>query len=264
MRRTERYGIIAFAVIVAILIVYAGRLFFVEYENEKEAAKTVRENVGVLEALEAQDVEAVSQEVDAAWGNTGSFNFYFETHTADEIDASEYEDIFEGCVVMGDSITHGLESYEFLRDDQVVAKEGLTMAKAVSEGYLDEVAALQPEVIFLSFGLNDLLNYSGDVNKFQSRLCTFIEEVKAACPNSRIYINSMMPVISPMTDKYEYLKDIPLYNMLIWYDCTVYSVTYVDNSNVATEDMYASDGTHFKKSMYKYWLYNMAKTAYLR
>ncbi|MDE5758924.1 MAG: hypothetical protein K2H85_09990, partial [Allobaculum sp.] len=69
--------------------------------------------------------------------------------------------LFDDAVFIGDSRVYGFMSYGFIPSTQVLAAGGYTIQN-ISE-YLSSVALLQPEVIYLSFGINDMgLNIGQD------------------------------------------------------------------------------------------------------
>lgn len=68
---------------------------------------------------------------------------------------------FKNSYVLGDSVAQELEAYEVLDDVNVIADiSGVSVSSA--EEHIATVAGLNPQNVFLNYGLNDIQTTAGD------------------------------------------------------------------------------------------------------
>ena len=75
---------------------------------------------------------------------------------------------FSSSVVMGDSISEAFTEYDLLNASSVVAKIGVELDEL--DDQIKQVADINPQVIFLSYGMNDVIATNGDTDLFYQRV----------------------------------------------------------------------------------------------
>lgn len=95
-------------------------------------------------------------------------------------------------VVVGDSLTERGEWWELL--DRPVANRGVAgdTVEAV-RARLDDVAALDPRVVFVLVGVNDLLA-GASPEALAARHAALIAELRRRLPSTRIVVESLLPI----------------------------------------------------------------------
>ena len=169
-------GIIVSAVVVVSLV-----LWFVFSGDEETAA-----GEQYLKELEGQDVQAISENIDAVRSELG---LELADNNADAIWGR-----FADAAILGDSRAVGFEYHEFLPDDRVLAKGGGKITDVPE--YIEQLKKMAPKRIFLCYGLNDvgigLWPEPADyVEEYEKQLATLAKEL----PDTTVYINSILPAV---------------------------------------------------------------------
>lgn len=167
--------------------------------------------------------------------------------------------MFQGTVIVGDSITESIAEYGFLDTSIVVAKLGLRIDAADEQ--ISTAISLNPSVFFLSFGANDLEIYNGDSSAFIAAYKEKIDQIKAALPETPIYINSILPIQQSAIDQNPALAYYDSFNQALASFCEESGCTFIDDSFLVDENMYEPDGEHMVYSYYPKWLTYMAERA---
>ncbi len=96
-------------------------------------------------------------------------------------------------VFLGNSITDGGEFAEIFDDDRI-KNRGISadVISGVSKR-LDQVTSGHPSKIFLLIGINDI-SHGLTVDKLAEEYSRLVEEVRKKTPESKLYIQSVMPV----------------------------------------------------------------------
>lgn len=166
------------------------------------------------------------------------------------------------AVVVGDSRVEAFESYGFMPGDRVLAGIGDNMLKI--EGWKDDVAALRPSVIYVSYGPNDLaarLGSNDGPDGYGKLLEQQIDGLLEVDPGARIAINS---IILPTPEKQAaegWWANTDDYNRQIRELCERRGWVYIDNDALAdggNAGIYEPDGEHFVPGFYPTWAQNMA------
>lgn len=168
--------------------------------------------------------------------------------------SGDYKDIFKDDLFIGDSITKALVTYKFLPSQNVCAKIGIGNDKL--RGYLDNAEKLDPEKIFLLCGVNDL-DGSLDKESFRKSYDQLIKAVKLKFANSKIYVQSILPLSPNGEQNPPYVKNshINECNKIIMDIAQKQGVTYLNIWQVInSNNVYEADGLHFKSSFYPLWL----------
>ena len=172
--------------------------------------------------------------------------------------------LFQDYVVLGDSRAESFGFYDYLSTDRCLAEIGTTVA--TTENHLDEIRALNPSQVFFCFGVNDLtIGLWPTPEDYAAEYRQLIDLIWKDCPDAKIYINSIMPVLEYSED-YDAVHDlIPTYNAALKTLCDeTAGCFYVDNDQIAAEntDLYEPDGVHFVSDFYPIWATNMIMEVY--
>lgn len=173
---------------------------------------------------------------------------------------------FKEAVIFGDFTAQGVYEQEVLGESYVFAREAACVHDPEGTGVaekLDEAAKKNPRVIFLLLGVNDASLEEGSPSAFEEDYRAFLDQVKEKLPDTRIYVNSILPVQQQAIDEAQGLSDIPEYNARLQQVCREVGVAYVDNSDLVTEECYKDDGKRMRQRYYTAWIKRAAEVAEL-
>lgn len=165
---------------------------------------------------------------------------------------------FGNFAVLGDSRAVGFSYYGFMPEDRVFAGSGNTIQNI--DDSLDALKSLNPSVIVLAYGLNDIsLGISSGMwptsedyaRAYQSQLV----KLQEAVPGARIYVNSILPVQDTALSRDSSWTKIAEYSEAVGSMCRENGYGFVDCSELVTQhgDLFDPDGIHFQKDFYPYW-----------
>jgi len=162
-------------------------------------------------------------------------------------------------VVLGDSLTDRGEWWELL--ERPVANRGI--AGDTIEGVrarLDDIVALEPRVVFVLIGVNDLLAGTSP-EALAIRHAALVAELRQRLPHTRIVVESLLPIREELVT-----RDVPLAsatvrraNELLRSGATGAGADWLDvNAGLsdATGELdirYSSDGLHLSAAGYRAW-----------
>jgi hypothetical protein len=152
-------------------------------------------------------------------------------------------------VVMGDSLATGLEDYDILDAQSVIANRGAGMATI--DNHIETASNLLPQVVVLEYGLNDIEYYNGNADKFINLYTEKIDKIREELPNAVIYVCKIIPVKESVTKERELFTHIDEYNQAIEKMCSEKNISCLDTGSLIED--YSGDGIHPKYSYYKYW-----------
>lgn len=209
-------------------------------EFNKEKVSEVEKEVTALEEAEAAELEARSKRPNS--------------------------EKFENTLILGDFTAQGVYEQEVLGESFVLAKESSCVHDLEGTGVtenLEEAAAKNPEVLFLMLGVNDAALEDGSAAIFEEDYTAFLERVKEKLPDTRIYVNSILPVQQKAIDEAEGLADIPEYNKRLQDVCKMAGAVFIDNSDLVKEDCYKDDGKRMRQRYYTAWIKRAVEVAEL-
>jgi lysophospholipase L1-like esterase len=183
-----------------------------------------------------------------------------DTKVAANSEKKDYKSIFNGDVFVGDSISDGLAYYDFINSSNVIAKLGCNLLKADNE--VDKIASLKPKNIYILFGANDMdAKLSSEM--FTQRYEKLIKDIKAKSPNSKIYIQSILPVSDKAVKSKPHLNSARIneFNNALKKMAEKEDINYVNIASVlknTNTDLHEGDGIHFKYQFYILWLNYLA------
>ena len=208
------------------------------------------QGVEYIKAAESEDIATIEQKISQLEQQDGG----------DDTDRSCKEK-FASSVVMGDSITEGFSEYDVLNASSVVSKIGVHLNELDEQ--VQQVKELDPQVIFLAYGMNDVISTAGDTDQFLEEYETLVDQLREEVPNAHIYVNSIFPVADSAVKKEPELAQISEYNTALKGMCDEMQVGFIDNTELVEDQYYEEDGVHFKAEFYPIWAERMAEVAAL-
>lgn len=208
------------------------------------------QGVEYIKAAESEDIATIEQKISHLEQQDGG----------DDTDRSCKEK-FASSVVMGDSITEGFSEYDVLNASSVVSKIGVHLNELDEQ--VQQGKELDPQVIFLAYGMNDVISTAGDTDQFLEEYETLVDQLREEVPNAHIYVNSIFPVTDSAVKKEPELAQISEYNTALKGMCDEMQVGFIDNTELVEDQYYEEDGVHFKAEFYPIWAERMAEVAAL-
>ncbi len=246
--------------LISLLVVGIGSLGGLWYYRNLTYQKLLQPGLEYLTAQENIDLTQISSKVDER-NRTDAM-----TRISNPDDIMSMWSLFKNTVLMGDSRVYGFMSYGFLPENQVLAAAGYTINNIPE--FEDTIAAQQPSVIYLSYGVNDMgLNIGANEgeNGYQAVYERNIKALLEKSPNSKIFVNSIIEPTPEALAKNPNWNKVDDFNRQIKEMCARNGWTYVDNSALSaggTAPIYASDGVHFFSTFYEEWAKNMLMAQY--
>lgn len=208
------------------------------------------EGIAYIKAAEAEDITVIEQKI-----------AQLESQDGQEEDTRSAKEKFASSVVMGDSITEGLVEYDVLSVSSVVSKIGVHLDEL--DDQVAQVKELNPQVIFLTFGMNDVIEDGGDTVQFRSDYEALVKQIQEEVPDAHIFVNSIFPVLDSAVENEPALGRISEYNTVLSEMCTKLQIGFIDNTELVSDQYYEEDGIHFKAEFYPLWADRMAEVASL-
>lgn len=237
----------------------------VSWQKKRAEEKVIRENVALLEEMESAATDETEQQLQALRDQEAAEkaaaleaqNQDAEGHLVAR-DLVSLRQSFQGTMILGDSITEGLVSYQFLDTSVVVYARGKGVAK--NDELIQTALDNKPGKVFMAFGMNDLGYYNGDADHFTEEYKNDIETLKNGIPGVEIYVNSILPTAESAAAKSPYFAEYPKFNEALEALCQEEGVTFIDNGFLLEEhpDYHEADGLHVSKDYYPLWMTNMA------
>ncbi|MDD3401957.1 MAG: GDSL-type esterase/lipase family protein [Hespellia sp.] len=212
-----------------------------------------KEGRAMIEDEENQDVQAIENKIHRMEAE--------ENKAEDETSKRTAKNIFVNSVVMGDAIAQGFADYDILDVSNVIAKKGITLDQL--DDAVQTVVHMNPDAIFLTYGINDVVATNGDTSLFQEEYQALIDQLQKELPNSRIFVNGIFPVQKAQIKKQPAYRHIDKYNEVLETICNKEQISYIDNSDPVADRYYDSDGICFVKNFYPVWADHMAEVASL-
>ncbi len=213
-----------------------------------EALKRMEEVDAAENDVQIQVLEEAEQAADEAWANRSP------------------EEKFVDAMILGDSIAEGLDDYDILPRSCVTAESdtGVCVSEvSMIENHVSYAIERSPKVLFLSYGLNDIEAASGDADVFIKAYRKVLDQLKEQLPDTKIYINSILPVRKTVVEEDEQYEMIPQYNKELMALCEEEQIVFIDNTSFVKDEDYQEDGIHVTEDYYTDWVDRMAETAEL-
>lgn len=240
-------------ILLAAVIVVISAVIVVSVVLWKKGAveqEKVSKGISFLKHLEEQDVSEISANISAVEAE-------LNLEIADTNESAVWSK-FANAVILGDSRAAGFSYYEFVPEERVLAKNGGKITDIPE--YVEQLKALNPKLIFLCFGLNEVgIGLWPTVEAYNAVYEEQIQLLMQELPNCTVYINSILPAVGSGLETNENYSKIGEYNQGLSSLCEEKEYHFVDNTQITKEheDMYQEDGLHVKAEFYKYWAANM-------
>ena len=254
--------------IIPVTVIAAAGLIFISSQSFSSKKDPCAKNVARLQELESADISQTEKELQELKSiDTSEQLAQMQEGISNQsgiMDNVSIKQAFQGTVIIGDSITESIVEYGFLDTDVVISQRGLSVANAGEQ--ISTAIGLNPAVIFMAFGCNDLELYGSDSNSFIAAYRSQIQKLQEALPDSPIYINGILPPTDTAIAQIPELGYYAQYNQALQTFCEETGCTFIDNSFIlnGNENMYEPDGEHVIVDYYPQWLTYMAEMAGLR
>ena len=239
----EKDHVLTTAVILAtVIIVLGGIVVAVRLNNPKQDTTKGRK---ILSEMDRTDVGKVNKKIQKLEEEER-----VKEEAADNRSVSEK---FADCLILGDSITQGLYEYGVLDEANVQADRGTEVSEVSSkkiEEHIKKAKEMKPEVLFLSYGMNDIEAQNGNASGFVKAYKNVIEDLKESLPDTKSAIETR-PLFA----------NVPKFNQKLKKLCKKEKVTFIDNTDLVKQEYYADDGIHMSPSYYTKWVDHMAEAA---
>jgi len=118
---------------------------------------------------------------------------YAKQHYAKRVAIFKKEPIKQGRVIfLGNSITE-FADWQKLLGDSTIINRGIAADNTFGVlDRLDDVIAREPSKLFIKIGINDI-SQDIPVNIIAKNIFTIVQRVKAKCPQTKIYVHSILP-----------------------------------------------------------------------
>lgn len=173
---------------------------------------------------------------------------------------------FQGTFILGDFIAQG--AYE-----QGVLDESFVLATNVScvhdpDGtdvttYIEEAVQAKPKVLFVELGINDTIVDGGNVRGFESDFRELISKLKKQLPDTRLFVNSILPVQQKAIDENPGYAKAEEYNQCLKTICKEEKLVFIDCTDLVKDELYKGDGKHMTKDYFTLWIARLADMAQL-
>lgn len=177
-------------------------------------------------------------------------------------------DYFDDCIFVGDSITVGLSTYQFVPAARVYATIGLNITRVMTENVateygkipiLDGIEQAKPKYVYIMLGSNGIAWLSNETMLKQYH--EFTSAVQEVSPDTEIVVMSIPPVTAGRENAAEspiQNSDIDTYNSELLKMANEYGYHYLDintalkgNDGKLPAADASKDGMHFNKATYE-------------
>ena len=115
--------------------------------------------------------------------------------------AKSAKEKMDGCIVLGDSTALGFRQNDILSKSQVKSKDGATVSDAEGSGLNELLTAVTeaetaPQKLILCIGRGDVAVSGETADAFAANYKSFVEQVKAALPDTKVYVCSIPAYLS--------------------------------------------------------------------
>ena len=182
--------------------------------------------------------------------------------------SAAYNSFLSNTVFVGDSICSGISVYKYLPEEQVLAKENLSVraiddyafkVDGVSCDYVEALQKLSPKTVIFIMGMND--TYTSE-KAYCENYKKILEAAHEAVPDAKLYVTSITPIAS----KSDYTTNavIDSFNSSIEPVVKEAGFGYIDIStplqganNALQAEYSGSDGIHLPSGAYRVILENI-------
>ena len=189
--KMEPDKVLRFAIVAVILLFLIGALIIgTRMMNPRVDATEGVKKLTELEDANVQKIDAQIQELEQT-----------EADEATAWKAKSAKEKMDGCIVLGDSTALGFRQNDILSKSQVKSKDGATVSDAEGSGLNELLTAVTeaetaPQKLILCIGRGDVAVSGETADAFAANYKNFVEQVKAALPDTKIYVCSIPAYLS--------------------------------------------------------------------
>lgn len=162
-------------------------------------------------------------------------------------------------VLVGESRTSGFSAYGWMDENHVLGGIGWSILEIPS--LYDQIASMQPSHLIFCFGINEMPRelgmpvYIPTPDIYMEILQETFDTIQESCPNTKIYMNCIVPCSAEGYAQAPGFTVIPEWNAYIETYCAEHGYGYIDVSDLCAEYeyMYREDGTHLISDFYPFW-----------
>lgn len=241
MRKILYVRTVKIALIGGVILILLGFARHIYKSKFGETETNPEKGVAKIKELESEDISSIRDEIES--------NSKDNSNIKNDKGETNFENLFENSVIMGDSRGEGLTEYNFLSPSSVVAYKGRNVIEA--KGDISEVVNLSPSNVFLTYGMNDLQLFDNSkefINKYE----ILIKDIKSKLPSSKIYVTSIIPTTQEAIEKEPNFKHVYSFNKALKEMCKNLNIEFIDvNDSVNSgSNLYEPDGIHFSAKFY--------------
>ena len=189
--KMEPDKVLRFAIVAVILLFLIGALIIgTRMMNPRVDATEGVKKLTELEDANVQKIDAKIQELEQT-----------EADEAAAWKAKSAKEKMDGCIVLGDSTALGFRQNDILSKSQVKSKDGATVSDAEGSGLNELLTAVTeaetaPQKLILCIGRGDVAVSGETADAFAATYKSFVEQVKAALPDTKVYVCSIPAYLS--------------------------------------------------------------------
>ena len=184
--KMEPDKVLRFAIVAVILLFLIGALIIgTRMMNPRVDATEGVKKLTELEDANVQKIDAKIQELEQT-----------EADEAAAWKAKSAKEKMDGCIVLGDSTALGFRQNDILSKSQVKSKDGAMVSDAEGSGLNELLTAVTeadtaPQKLILCIGRGDVAVSGETADAFAANYKSFVEQVKAALPDTKVYVCSI-------------------------------------------------------------------------
>lgn len=189
--KMEPDKVLRFAIVAVIFLFLIGALIIgTRMMNPRVDATEGVKKLTELEDANVQKIDAKIQELEQT-----------EADEAAAWKAKSAKEKMDGCIVLGDSTALGFRQNDILSKSQVKSKDGATVSDAEGSGLNELLTAVTesetaPQKLILCIGRGDVAVSGETADAFAANYKSFVEQVKAALPDTKVYVCSIPAYLS--------------------------------------------------------------------
>lgn len=253
-RRHDDYPLWPLLSLPVLLVLVFGMLFIGGKEQKAAQDNSLKAGIDYLEGLERKDPASVKQarkDIYQAKLDKQREQLVAQLNSG----ATDPFSLFKDYVLMGDSRAVGFWYHKYLDKSRCFCDGGHTIRKL--EEYMDQVVALNPTAVYLTYGLNDCSSgYWDSIDVWVTEYMKLVNELQSRLPEATIVVSSIPQVNDDAYSKSARWKKLDDWNTALKQACRDNGVVYADCQQILIDHpnyLDPVDGHHFRKEFYPYW-----------
>lgn len=162
------------------------------------------------------------------------------------------------AMAVGDSMAEGLDCYGVLNKENVVWHRGRRIDTMSAD--LEKVKAYNPSFLFLAYGANDIKSWTSNVDGWIAKYREAIMNIQSMLPDTKIIVNSVLPVSDYATANDPSFTYQPMYNDALKNLAKELGIQFLENGVYLADrvNSFSADGVHPKVPFFQNWGKHMA------